>query len=256
MSRAVAAPVLLLAALLSNAASGAVAIPSFAPRLGTQLDTSLVFRDEAGRSGPLQQFLHDKPALLLFGYDRCPGLCGVAEVDLADALQKTGLGADRYRVIFASIDPEETPTDALAAREKLGAAVPAANLAGWSFLTGGSGSVSTLDRAAGLDVTALPGRTLYVHPVATLALTPGGRIARAFGGIDYAARDLRLALVEAAEGKLGSLSDRLTVLCSSFDPSTGRYTSAVMVGVRLAAVATLAVMAIVLLRLRRKGATS
>jgi protein SCO1/2 len=244
----------LLLALLPATASATVPVPSFVPVPGTPIDTSLVFRDETGTSAPLAAFLDGRPALLLFGYDRCPGLCGVAEVGLAEAAAKTGLDAGRYRIIFASIDPGERPDDARAARQKLTDALPAADLSPWRFLTGAAGSVAALDRAAGLSASALPGRDLYVHPVATLVLTPDGRISRAFGGIDFAARDLRLALVEASAGRLGTLADRLTVLCSGFDPATGRYSGAVMLGVRIAGLATIGAMGIVLLVLRRREA--
>jgi protein SCO1/2 len=243
-----------LAALLPGPADAAIATPTFVPKLGTRLDTGLIFRDQTGRSAPLGDFLGGRPALVLFGYDRCPGLCGVAQADLAGALRKTGIDAHRYHVVFASIDPGETPADAAAAREKLAEAVLDASLADWSFLTGPARSVAALDRAAGLSVTALPGRSLYVHPVATLVLTADGRISRGFGGLAYGTRDLRLALVEASDGKLGTLSDQLTVLCSSFDPSTGRYSSAIMIGLRMAGIATLLAMGLTFLILRRRGA--
>lgn len=246
---------LIFLALLPATASAAVPVPSFAPAPGTQLDTRLVFRDETGKSAPLAAFLDGRPALLLFGYDRCPGLCGVAQMDLADAVTKTGLDTGRYRIIFASIDPREMPADARAARQKLAEALPSADLSAWHFLTGPPDSIGALDRAAGLTVSALPGRDLYVHPVATLVLTPDGRISRAFGGLDYAARDLRLALVEASAGRLGTLADRLTVLCSSFDPATGRYSGAVMLGLRIAGLATLGLMGVALLVLRRREAS-
>jgi protein SCO1/2 len=244
----------LLPALVPVTAGAAVPVPSFAPQPGTQIDTGLVFRDENGRRAPLAAFLEGRPALVLFGYDRCPGLCGVAQVGLADAVARTGLDAGRYRIVFASIDPGEQPDDARAARQKLADALPSADLSPWRFLTGAAGSVAALDRAAGLSTTALPGRDLYVHPVATLVLTPDGRISRALGGIDFAARDLRLALVEASAGRLGTLADRLTVLCSSFDPATGRYSGAVMLGVRIAGLATIGAMGVVLLVLRRREA--
>jgi protein SCO1/2 len=240
---------------LPSATQAAVPTPAFAPAAGSRLDMSLVFRDETGRNAPLAAYLDARPTLLLFGYHRCPGLCGVAQMDLAEALAGTGIDRDRYRVVFASIDPDEAPDDARAARAKLAEALPAADLSGWHFLTGEAEPVGALDRSAGLTVSALPGRDLYVHPVATLVLTPDGRISRAFGGIDYDARDLRLALVEASAGKLGTLGDRLAVLCSSFDPSTGRYTGAVLLGLRIAGIASVALLAAALLVLKRREAT-
>jgi protein SCO1/2 len=246
---------LALLLLLPAAARAAVPTPVFAPALGTRIDTGLVMTDDRGRSASLATFLGGRPAFLLFGYDRCPGLCGVAQAGLAEALARSGIGSDRYGVIFASIDPRETLADARTARQKLVEALPSADLSGWHFLTGPRSSIVALDRAAGLTVSALPGRDLYVHPVATLVLTADGRISRAFGGLDYAPRDLRLALVEASEGKLGTFVDRLTVLCSSFDPATGQYSSAIMLGVRIAGLATVGLMGIALLALRRREAS-
>lgn len=244
----------LFVALAPIAAGAAVPVPAFAPVVGTQVDTGLAFRDETGRIGPLSAFTDGRPAVVLFGYDRCPGLCGVAEVSLTETLAATGLAADRYRVLFASIDPGEAPHDALAARAKLADALPSADLSGWRFLTGASGSVSALAAAAGLTVSALPGRDLYVHPVATLVLTPDSRIARAFGGLDIEARDLRLALVEASSGKLGTILDRLTLLCSGFDPATGRYSGAVMLGIRIGGIAGVVLLGLALVMLRRREA--
>jgi protein SCO1/2 len=241
-----------LLALLPATARATVPVPAFTPVPGAQLDAGLVFRDETGRSAPLATFLGERPTLLLFGYDRCPGLCGVAEMDLAEALDRTGIAPDRYRVLLASIDPGEQPEDARAARARLADALPAADLSGWHFLTGQPEPVGSLAAAAGLSVSALPGRDLYVHPVATLVLTPDGRISRAFGGLDYDPRDLRLALVEASAGRLGTLAERLTLLCSSFDPATGRYSGAVMLGLRIGGLASLVLLGAALVMLRRR----
>ena len=123
-----------------------------------------------------------------------------------------------------------------------------------SLNSGSREAVDALDHAAGLAVSALPGRDLYVHPVASLVLTPDGRVSRAFGGIDFEARDLRLALVEASAGRLGTLADRLTVLCSSFDPVTGRYTGAVMLALRLGGIGSVLALAAALVLLRRREA--
>jgi protein SCO1/2 len=225
--------------------------PDFAPGVGAQLDVAAVLTDEAGKRAPLAAFTGGRPSLFLFGYHRCPNLCGVAQLELLRALDQTGLSPDRYSVIFASIDPSETTADANAARTKLADADPEADLASWHFMTASASAVTSLEQSIGLTVERREGSDLYTHPVAVEVFTPEGRLSRVFPGIDYSPGDLRLALVEASEGKFGTLGEHILLLCSSFDPSTGRYTSTVMLGLRSASAAALLILAAALFRSQR-----
>jgi len=241
----------LLIALLAVAPSYAAVNVDFTPAAGAQLNLTLPFTDETGAAAPLASYVAGRPTLLIFGYHRCPNLCGVADLELAQALRTSRLPPQRYSVIFASIDPSETAIEAQAARQKLADADPAADLTPWHFVTGSAPAIAALKNSVGLTVERREGTDLYVHPVAVSVLTPEGKVSRVFPGIDYAPRDIRLALIEASEGKLGTLSEHLILLCSAFDPTSGRYTSAIMLALRATSGAALLLIGGALLRLER-----
>lgn len=245
--------VLLVALIL--AAEPVAALPNGAelnPVLGSSLNLGLAFTDSANRTAPLSTFAGGKPTLILLGYHRCPNLCGVAQLDLAEGLAASGMAPASYSVLFVSVDPEETPADASAAQGKLTQAATGLDLSAWHFLTGHSQALDSITSALGVTVRRAE-RGLYVHPVAVAATTSEGRLSRVITGLDYTPRDLRLAVVEASTGRIGSLGDRILLLCSSFDMATGRYTSAVMAGLRLATIATLIALGVGVLALARRG---
>ena len=245
MTRTALAPLLLLLFMLSlPAGAQAMSRPGFDPSIGKRLDTSLVFSDAQARRAPLSQFMGGGPAFLIFGYDRCPNLCGVMQRGVAADLTRSGLTPDTYRVLFVSIDPSEDTADAVFARDAMAGATDADGLAAWRFLTGAAGPV--LAAQAGMDVTARPRAGQFVHPVAVAALTPDGRIARALPGLNATPRDLRLAMAEASKGRLGSLADQVFLLCAGFDASKGQYTPVIWAGVRAGALGMLAAMALTL----------
>jgi protein SCO1/2 len=250
MMRAILAALLLFAATAANAATR----PTLDPKIGSQIDLTLPFGDASGHEESLGDFTAAKPALLLLGYHRCPNLCGVAQLDLAEALKATGLPPNAYTVLFISIDPAETTGDARDARQRLAAASDL-DLRSWRFLTGSTGSIATLEGEIGMTAVQPAEQALFIHPVAVSAITADGRLSRVLQGLDYPARDLRLAVVEASEGKLGTLGEHILLICSGFDPATGKYTSSVMVAVRIGGFAALAALAGgVLLMLRRERA--
>jgi protein SCO1/2 len=250
MMRAILAALLLSAPPAANAATR----PTLDPKIGSQIDLTLPFGDASGHEESLGDFTAAKPALLLLGYHRCPNLCGVAQLDLAEALKATGLPPNAYTVLFISIDPAETTGDARDARQRLAAASDL-DLRSWRFLTGSTGSIATLEGEIGMTAVQPAEQALFIHPVAVSAITADGRLSRVLQGLDYPARDLRLAVVEASEGKLGTLGEHILLICSGFDPATGKYTSSVMVAVRIGSFAALAALAGgVLLMLRRERA--
>jgi protein SCO1 len=218
-----------LAVLLACLAGAADGRPALAPKLGAQIDTDALFADAEGRRAPLAAILDGRPALLLLGYHTCPNLCGVIQNQVADALTRTGLDPARYRVLFVSIAAGETPADALAARQALARAVPQAEIGAWRFLTGPGADLAA---QVGLEFERRARVEQYAHPAAILALTPDGRLARALPALTFEARDLRLALVEAAGGTIGTLADRITLLCAAYDETQGQYTPVVMSVVR------------------------
>ncbi|MEK0083957.1 SCO family protein [Benzoatithermus flavus] len=202
------------------------------PPLGAQVPTALPFRDETGRSVRLAALLGAVPVILAPVYYTCPNLCGVTLAALLAGLRDTPLAPGRdYRVVAVSIDPAEGPKDAAVAEEKALTQFPEARAA-VRFLTGDAAPVADLMRAIGYRYRRDDAIDPFTHAAGAAVLAPDGRLARWLPGIGFEPQDLRLALVEAGEGRIGTLGDRLLLLCSHFDPLTGRYTGAVMSLVR------------------------
>lgn len=246
-------PLLLLLALPIQA--DAAERPAFAPKIGAQLDMGRTFRDADGTRGTLADMLDGRPALLIFGYDRCPNLCGVTQEAVASDLGKTGLDPGGYRAVFISIDDTETAADAADTRAAVAAATDRNGLSAWRFLTGRDGAGAALAAEAGISFEARARIEQFVHPIAVLALTPAGRIAQVLPALSFQPRDLRLALVEASAGKLGSIGDRVFLLCAGFDTSRGQYTPAVRAAVRAGGIATMLGLAGAILLLSRRRRT-
>lgn len=223
--------------------------PGFTPEIGTRLDTGAVFRAASGQKVTLAEALDGRPALLILGYHTCPNLCGVVQTQVADALGDTGLESDGYRVLFVSVSDAETPGDAAAARARLAEAVPEADLRPWRFLTGPGARMA---RRLGMDLLARQRTDEFVHPISVLALTPSAQLARALPVATFRPEGLRLALVEASEGKLGGLAERLYLLCAGYDATQGQYTPVVMSLVRAGGIATLALLGAALALMARR----
>ncbi|RWH69352.1 SCO family protein [Mesorhizobium sp.] len=231
----------LLAALclLVVGAAPAAERPTFDPKLGAQLTADRELVDAGGRKLTLGATLDGHPALVIFGYDKCPNLCGVTQQAVASDLKKTSLRPADYRALFISIDPGETPADAAAAQDEIASAAGPAGLAAWRFLTSSDGAGAALANEAGTNFDRRKGIDQFVHPIAVIALTPTGRIAQVLPALTFTPRDLQLALVEASENKLGSIADHVFLLCAGFDSSKGQYTPAIWAALKVASLATL-----------------
>jgi protein SCO1/2 len=228
-------------------------------RLNEPVPLGAVFRDEAGRVVRLGDCLAGRPAVLVLVYYRCPMLCNEVLDGLLRSLRTLALTAGReFTVVAVSIDPRETPDLAAAKRDGYlhRYARPAAG-SDWRFLTGEEGSIRTLARAVGFRYRYDERTGLFAHAGGAIVLTPDGRIARYFYGIEFPPRDLRLGLVEAAAGKIATAADRVLLLCLRYDPATGKYSLALWNAVRLGAALTAALLAgfiVVMLRRERRRA--
>ncbi|MGN6487480.1 MAG: SCO family protein [Devosia sp.] len=245
--------VLALVAMLWIApAMAALERPEFSPVLGAGVDLATPLTDEAGTTATLGQWLAGKPAVVLFGYHDCPNLCGVVQQAIARLLAGTGLDRDGYRTLFITVAPEEDGADAAAAKARLADAAGAEVAAPWHFLSGAG--VVTLAQSFGIGALERERIRQFVHPVATFTVTRDGRISHVLPGLELSASDLRLAIVEASAGQLGSVVDHVLLFCAGYDPTTGRYTPVVMAGLRIGALVVLACLlaAIALLEIRKR----
>jgi protein SCO1/2 len=211
-------------------------------RLNQQIPLSLEFRDEAGNQVQLGQYFGKGPVVLNFVYFHCPMLCGQVLQGLTGALRAIGYTVGRdFTVLTVSFDPHETPEMAAAKRKTVLATYgrPEAKK-GWHFLTGSSASVAALTQAAGFQYQYSPQENQYAHPTAILMLTPAGKIAQYYYGIEYAPRDLRLGMVEASQGQIGTLTDEALLYCYRYNSRTGTYSAIIGRVLRISGVVWLA----------------
>jgi protein SCO1/2 len=224
-------------------------------RLDEPLPLDLTFRDEAGERVQLGDYFGDRPVLLSLVYYECPMLCTLVLNGLLRALRALAFDVgEEFEVLTVSFDPRETPSLAAAKKENYVAEYGRPDAArGWHFLTGEEAAIETLTRSVGFRYRYDEEKQQYAHAAAIVVITPQGKIARYFYGVEYSPRDLRFALIEASEERIGSPVDQLLLYCYQYDPTTGRYSAAVMNIIRVGGVLTvLAVAAFVLRSARRE----
>jgi len=226
--------------------------------LDAQVPLDLSFRDETGGVVRLDQLIGDRPVILSLAYFECPMLCTQVLNGLLRSLRVVDfdIGTD-YDVLTVSIDPGET--SALAQGKKTeyvgGYGRPGAG-AGWHFLTGDQQQIDQLAAAVGFRYEYDEPTDQYIHASGIMVLTPEGKLARYFYGIDYPPRDLRWGLVEAADGAIGNPVDQLLLLCYSYDPMTGKYGLYIRNSLRIGGLATILALGsfiVVMLRRERRG---
>lgn len=214
----------------------------FDQRLGESLPLDLPFRDENGKAVLLGDYFGAKPVLLAFVYFRCPVLCPQIIIGTSAALKGVPYEPGReFEVVFVSFDPRDTPAEAA---EKKSAAVARyghpASAAGWHFLTGEADAIERLTRAAGFRYAYDPTIQQFAHASGVVVATSDGRLARYLYGVEYAPKDLKLALFEAGEGRIGGLAEKLMLLCFDYDAALGKYTVATLFSIKVGGAVTLA----------------
>jgi protein SCO1/2 len=210
-------------------------------KIGARLPLAARFRDEDGDVVRLGDFFGDKPVLLVPAYYECPMLCTLVLNGVTSALRALSFDVgDDFTVVTFSFDPRETPALARAKRDAHLREYrrPGAE-AGWHFLTGDEADIRRLTEAIGFRYAFDPAVGEYAHASGIVVATPDGTVARYFFGVEYAPRDLRLALVEASERRLGSVVDQLLLFCFRYDPHAGRYSGVAMGAVRAGGAVTL-----------------
>ena len=227
-------------------------------KLNQQLPLDLVFRDENGKDIKLGEFFGKKPVLLSLVYYQCPMLCNQVLNGMVTAFKVMAFKpGEEFEVVTVSFDPRETPELAAAKKKTYVDYLPepkrSGAASGWHFLTGDEASIKRITEAVGFRYHFDEATNQFAHASGVFVATPQGKLARYFYGIEYAPRDLRFGLIEAAENKIGSPVDQLLLYCFHYDPATGKYGAAIMNLMRLGGVVTVIAIVGLLLMLRRRG---
>jgi protein SCO1/2 len=194
-------------------------------QLNAQLPLNLALHDERGAVTLLANYFGAKPVILVLAYYECPNMCTLVLNALLQSAQDLQFKVGKeYQIIVVSIDPHEGPALAAAKKQiytqrygRSGA------VDGWHFLTGDEASIRSLANAIGFRFVYDPQTRQFAHPSVITVLTPSGKVSRYFAGIEYPPRALRLALIEASNNRIGSLTEQLFLLCFHYDPTSGKY---------------------------------
>jgi len=229
-------------------------------KLGERVPLELTFKDETGKIVKLGDYFGKRPVILVLAYYECPMLCTVVLNSLVRTLNAMDWKAgDEFELVVVSIAPNESPEQA--AKKKANYAKEYRHGTaerGWHFLVGEEKNIKQLADAVGFKYTYDPVTKQYAHGAGIMIVTPDGKLSRYLLGVDFSARDLKFALAESSQGKIGNPVLSAVMYCFQYDPSTGRYGLVIMRVVQLAGIitvlslATLIGGALLLERRRRK----
>lgn len=229
----------------------------FDPQLNAQIPLDLPFVDENGSNVQLRDYFKQKPVVLAFVYYGCPMLCNQVEQGVVGSLRMLSFTPGRdYEVVFVSFDPRESAD--MAAQKKKSALAHfrrPETASGWHFLTGTKDSIDVATKAANFRYSFDAKNNLFAHASGIMLLTPDGRISRYFYGVEYPGRDMRLGLVDASAGKIGTPVDRALLFCYQYDPSSATYSASILKIIRLGGIFTVLCIVGGILIFRRRDAT-
>jgi len=218
-------------------------------RLNQPLPLDLQFKDETGRMVKLGDYFHTgRPVILNLVYYTCPMLCGEELAGEASALGVLRFTpGNEYEVVSVSFNPDETPKDATQKKQVYIARMNEhlehkTNGDGWHFLTGEQANIKRLADAVGFRYRRDARTGQFIHAAAIMIVTPAGRIAQYYYGVEFSPKDIRLGLIEASQDKFGTLVDQVVLYCYHYDPNTGRYGAVVTNIMRVAGAATMLVL--------------
>ncbi len=218
----------------------AVSRAGFEQKLDAQIPLDLTFRDEAGNEVRLGDYFGDKPVMLALVYFQCPMLCNVIMNGMMDVMKdiKFKPGTD-YEIVTVSFNHLEGPELAAAKKETY-----LANLGmegadkGWHFLTGDEASIAKLAETVGFTFSWVEETEEYAHASGIMIATPEGHLSHYFFGVVFNPKDVRLGLVDASQGRIGSPVDQLLLFCYHYDPASGAYSAAIMKIIQIACMVT------------------
>jgi protein SCO1/2 len=206
----------------------------FDQRLNEQVPLDLTFTDETGQTMKLGDYFGKRPVILVLAYYRCPMLCTLVLNGLVQGMRDMPFSVGHeFNVVTVSFDPRETAAMAAAKKKTYIASYGRPGAAeAWHFLTGKPEAIEKLTNAVGFRYVYDPQQDQFIHTSGIMVLTPQGKLSRYFYGIQFPGRDLRLGLVEASAGKIGSPTDQVLLYCFHYDPATGKYTTSILNYVR------------------------
>lgn len=195
--------------------------------LNEQIPLNLAFKDETGKTVQLGDYFGKRPVILSFVYYRCPMLCGQLLQGLESALRVVDFNPGKeFDVVTVSFDPTDTPQVAAAKKaEIMDRYKRPGTEAGWHFLTGSPDSIAALTKAAGFEYEYDNRTQQFAHATAIMVVTPQGKLAQYYYGIDFPPKDLRLGLIQASKDKIGTVVDEVLLYCYHYDPDAGRYSA-------------------------------
>jgi len=218
-------------------------------KLDQQIPLDLTFKDETGKTVQLGEYFRSgRPVILNMVYYTCPMLCGEALTGEASALSVLKFTpGQEYEAVSVSFNPDETPQQA-AEKKKVYVdrmnehLQPKTSGEGWHFLTGRQPEIDKLAEAVGFRYHRDPKTGQYFHSTAIMIVTPQGKLAQYYYGVEYSPRDIRLGLIEASRNKIGNLVDQVQIYCCRYDPNTGRYGAVISRILQVAGAATLLIL--------------
>ncbi len=222
-------------------------------RLGERLPLELTFTDDNGRTIALKEIFSDKPVLLTFVYFNCPMLCPLNMKALGQSLRiiEERPGKD-YELLVVSIDPKDTSSQAQGRKKQLADLLnKPGSENGIHFLTGEESLIRALAQASGFAYEKTENQQ-YAHSTVLMVLTPDGKISRYLFGLEYPPRDIKLALADSRQKKMGTFTDQILMYCFAYNPHMGRYSLAVFNLLRLAAGITVFLVGLLIYLLRRQ----
>jgi protein SCO1/2 len=223
-------------------------------KLNQQVPLDLTFRDESGKTVQLSQYFGQRPVILSLVYYNCPMLCTQVLNGMEAAMKGLPMDAgNQFEAVTVSIDPSDRPVLASVKKQMYTGMYGRPGAAeGWHFLTGDEDQIKKLADAVGFRYAYDPDSKQFAHASAIMVVTPDGKISKYFYGIQYSPRDLRLGLVEASAGRIGTPVDSILLFCYHYDPHTGKYGLLISRLIQTAGLLTIAAIGITMLVLFRR----
>jgi protein SCO1/2 len=227
-------------------------------RLNEQVPANLAFRDETGKPVKLGDYFGKRPLVLSLVYFRCPMLCSEVLAGVEGSLKAISFNPGKdFDVLTVSFDPHDTPDAATEKKAQMLKRYRRPGAAdGWHFLTGSQESIDALTKAVGFQYQYDKTTDQFAHTTGLMILTPEGKIAQYYYGVEFPPRDVRLGLIQASQNKIGSLADEVLLYCYHYDPKTGKYSAMINRIIQLAGGLTVLLIGTVLLVLLRRGSDS